>query len=49
LELYATEDYANISKHMQATKTVEEVKEYATVFFEKVNSLHDSEKIIQKV
>lgn len=49
LEMYATDDYANISKHMQATKTPEEVKEYATVFFEKVNTLHDSEKIIQKV
>lgn len=49
LELYATDDYANISKHMQGTKTPAEVKAYATVFFEKVHTLHDSEKIIQKV
>lgn len=46
LELYATDDYANISKHMQATKTPAEVREYAMVFFEKVNTLHDSDKII---
>ena len=34
---------------MQGTKTPAEVKAYATVFFEKVDTLHDSEKIIQKV
>ena len=46
MELYATDDYANISKHMQASKTPEEVGRYAKVFFEKVNTLQDHEKII---
>lgn len=38
-------DYANISKHMEGTKSAEEVQTYSMVFFEKVDTLHDSDKI----
>lgn len=33
LENHSVEDYINISKHMESTKTPEEVEEYAVVFF----------------
>ena len=49
LELFPTTDYANISKHMEASKSVEEVKTYSMVFFEKVDTLHDSDKIKQRI
>jgi hypothetical protein len=34
---------------MQGSKTPEEVAEYAKVFFEKVHTLQDHEKIIMKI
>ena len=43
--MYATDDYINIQKHIGPTKTVEEVKIYATTFFEKIESLQDNDKI----
>ena len=46
LELYATDDYKNISKHLENTKTPEQVQRYAEVFFERINTLNDSAKII---
>lgn len=49
LELYATDDYVNISKHMTGTKSPKEVGEYAKVFFEKIYILQDHEKIMEKV
>jgi len=49
LELFPTKDYANISRHMDHTKTPEEVETYAQVFFQKVNQLHDAERIKQKI
>ena len=49
LELYSTNDYNNISKHMDNTKDPDEVKQYAIVFFEKVHTLNDHEKIIKKI
>jgi len=49
LELFATNDYTNISKHMEGTKTPEEVQRYAMVFFEKVDTLNDSDKIKAKI
>ena len=49
LELFPTTDYVNISKHMESTKTPQEVEQYSIVFFEKVNTLHDSDKIKQRI
>ena len=49
LELFATHDYENISRHMEGTKSREEVQRYAMVFFEKVDSLNDSDKIKAKI
>ena len=49
LELYATNDYNNISKHMEGIKTPHEVEEYATIFFEKVDTLNDADKIKAKI
>jgi SWI/SNF-related matrix-associated actin-dependent regulator of chromatin subfamily A member 5 len=49
LENYATDDYANISKHMDGTKSIEEVEEYATVFFLKIDTLNDRDKIKAKI
>lgn len=49
METYATDDYENISKHMDRSKTPEEVKEYSVVFFRNANKLNESEKIIQKI
>jgi len=34
---------------MEDTKTAEEVKIYAKVFFERINTLNDSAKIINKI
>lgn len=49
LEIFETNDYENISKHMEGSKSVEEVGIYAKVFFEKVDTLHDKEKIKAKI
>ena len=49
LENFATNDFGNISKHMDGSKTTEEVEEYATVFFQKIDSLNDKEKIKTKI
>ena len=46
LELYASDDYKNISQHMESSKTAEEVKRYAHVFFDRIHTLNDSAKII---
>ena len=46
MELFATDDYKNISNHMENSKTPEEVEEYSKVFFRNVSKLNDSEKII---
>ena len=46
LELYAADDYLNISKHLEETKTPDEVKRYALVFFDRIHTLNDSAKII---
>jgi hypothetical protein len=46
MELFATDDYANISKHMEHSKTPQEVQEYSDVFFKNVSLLNDSERII---
>ena len=44
LEVYSPEDYANITAHV-STKTEEQVREYAKVFMEKMDTLADAEKI----
>lgn len=49
LENYAIDDYKNISKHMDGSKTRDEVEEYATVFFKKIDSLNEAEKIKAKI
>lgn len=49
LELFATDDYINISKHMMGTKTPQEVQKYAIVFFQKIDTLHDGAKILAKI
>ena len=49
LELYATDDFVNINKHIGDTKTVIEVQKYAKVFFEKVDTLHDGAKIMNRI
>ena len=49
LELFATDDYENISKHLEGTKTPEEVGKYARVFFAKINTLNNGPKILQKI
>ena len=49
LELYATDDYFNISKHMEAVKSVVEVRDYAQVFFAKVDTLNEADKIKAKI
>lgn len=46
LELYASDDYKNISVHMEDSKTAEQVKQYALVFFDRIHTLNDSAKII---
>lgn len=46
LEVYAADDYNNISKHLEGNQTPEEVKRYALVFFDRIHSLNDSAKII---
>jgi len=45
LENFAVDDYLNISKHLDGTKSPEEVAKYAQVFFQKMNTLNDYEKI----
>lgn len=49
LELYATDDYYNISKHIGGTKSYMEVQKYAIVFFQKIDTLHDGPKILAKI
>ena len=49
LEMFRTNDYDNIQKHVGDTKTVEEIEEYATVFFQKVDTLSDRVKIKEKI
>ena len=49
LELYATNDFINISKHMENIKTPQEVEEYAQIFFSKVDTLNDADKIKAKI
>lgn len=47
--MFATNDYENISKHLEGTKTPEQVEDYARVFFAKVNTLNNGPKILQKI
>ena len=49
LELYATNDFQNISTHMDGSKTPEEVEKYSLVFFAKVDTLNDCQKIKHKI
>lgn len=49
LEIYAISDYENISKHMGGSKTPVEVRDYAVVFFAKVDQLNDAEKIKNRI
>jgi len=49
LELYEMNDFYNISQHMDNSKTPEEVEEYSIVFFAKVDTLHDKEKVKAKI
>ena len=44
LEVYSPEDYTNITAHV-GTKTEEQVRAYAKVFMEKMDTLADAEKI----
>lgn len=46
MELYAIDDYENISKYLEGSKSPEEVQQYSQVFFDKVNLLNDSDKIV---
>ena len=48
LEFCAKDDYEGISNHIQ-TKSKEEVERYSKVFFEKVDSLIDAEKIKKNI
>jgi len=47
--LYRTNDYESISKHVGLTKTIQEIEDYATVFFQKVDTLTDRVKIKEKI
>lgn len=47
--MFRTNDYENIKKHVGETKTVQEIEEYATVFFQKVDTLTDRVKIKDKI
>ena len=50
LEVFATNDYANISKiSMEGTKTPEEVRKYSEVFFAKIDTLKDAKKIKDRI
>lgn len=49
LEIYATNDFKNISKHMDGSKSEEQVKIYQQVFFDRIHTLNDSAKIILKI
>jgi SWI/SNF-related matrix-associated actin-dependent regulator of chromatin subfamily A member 5 len=49
LEMYATNDYVNISRHMEGSKTPLQVQQYAQVFFSKIDSLNDALKIKAKI
>mmetsp|Transcript_19503 Transcript_19503/g.14189 ORF Transcript_19503/g.14189 Transcript_19503/m.14189 type:complete len:133 (+) Transcript_19503:652-1050(+) len=42
--MFAKDDYESICGHVQ-TKSLDEIKRYAEVFFEKIDSLNDCEKI----
>ena len=42
LEIFASDDYESISKYMDSTKSPDEVRDYARVFFLKVHSLNNS-------
>jgi len=49
LETYAKTDYKSIAAHMGETKTIEEVEQYAKVFFEQIDTLNDAEKIKKNI
>jgi SWI/SNF-related matrix-associated actin-dependent regulator of chromatin subfamily A member 5 len=49
LEMYATDDYENISKHLEGSKSPEEVMNYCTVFMARVDDLNDSKKIKERI
>jgi SWI/SNF-related matrix-associated actin-dependent regulator of chromatin subfamily A member 5 len=49
LENFATDDYKNISRFMDGSKTQQEVEAYARVFFQKMKTLNDWQKIKAKI
>lgn len=48
MEIYAKDDYENISEHV-GTKSPEEVKQYSQTFFSKLETLTDAEKIKKNI
>jgi len=49
LENFATDDYKNISRFMDGSKTQQEVEAYARVFFQKMKTLNEWQKIKAKI
>lgn len=48
-ERYGRDDFASIADELGGTKTVDEIQTYARTFWERLDELHDSEKIVQRI
>lgn len=49
IERYGRSDFESISKHIGISKTIDEIKKYSDVFWERINDFPEGQKIVKMV